>query len=135
MVGRSARAEHAPQLLYFQARRLTADAAISSTSLAGVAPSRVTSRAVPARPRQSIVPSAKDLVDQSSYYSMRAFRRPFVELHELGFYALPILIVLHLIGVVTTEVHEGLRPFASALGPVNSVCNHRVPRRRGALSR
>ena len=70
-----ARAEHAPQLLYFQARRLTADAAISSTSLAGVAPSRATSRAVPARPRQSIVPSAKDRVDQSSSRISKAVRR------------------------------------------------------------
>lgn len=38
---------------------------------------------------------------------MRAFRRPFVEAHELGYYALAILIVLHLIATVMTEFHEG----------------------------
>jgi hypothetical protein len=31
--------------------------------------------------------------------------------HESGFYALPVLIVLHLSGVVTTEVYEGLATF------------------------
>jgi cytochrome b len=38
---------------------------------------------------------------------MRAFRRPFVEVHEFGFYALAVIIVLHLIAVVTTELLEG----------------------------
>ena len=38
---------------------------------------------------------------------MRAFRGPFVEVHEFALYALAILIVLHLIAVVLTELHEG----------------------------
>ena len=38
---------------------------------------------------------------------MRAFRSPFVEVHEIGFYALAVLIVLHVIAVVVTEIHEG----------------------------
>ena len=38
----------------------------------------------------TIVPGAKELIDQASYDSMRAFRRPFVEVHETGFYALAV---------------------------------------------
>jgi len=54
-----------------------------------------------------VVPGATDLIDKSSYEAMRAFRSPFVDVHEFGFYALAVVIVLHLIAVVTTEVHEG----------------------------
>ena len=53
------------------------------------------------------MPGATDLIDKTSYEAMRAFRSPFVAVHELGFYALAVLIVLHLIAVVVTEVHEG----------------------------
>jgi Ni/Fe-hydrogenase 1 B-type cytochrome subunit len=38
---------------------------------------------------------------------MRAFRRPFVGVHQFAFYGLVVVIVLHLIAVVLTEVHEG----------------------------
>jgi cytochrome b len=38
---------------------------------------------------------------------MRAFRSPFVQVHELGVYALAVLIVIHIAAVVVTEVHEG----------------------------
>ncbi len=54
-----------------------------------------------------IQPGASDLIDKSAYQAMRAFRRPFVRIHELAFYALALVIVLHLIAVVFTEVHEG----------------------------
>lgn len=54
-----------------------------------------------------VVPGATDLMDKASYDAMRAFRSPFVEVHELGFYALAVLIVLHVIAVVVTEIHEG----------------------------
>jgi Ni/Fe-hydrogenase 1 B-type cytochrome subunit len=54
-----------------------------------------------------VVPGATDLIDKASYDAMRAFRRPFVRVHELGFYALAVLIVLHLVAVVVTELHEG----------------------------
>ncbi len=55
----------------------------------------------------SVRPGASDLIDKAAYQAMRAFRRPFVSVHEIAFYALVILIVLHLIAVVATEVHEG----------------------------
>jgi cytochrome b len=38
---------------------------------------------------------------------MRGFRPPFVEVHELTFFALAFVIILHVIAVVVTEVKEG----------------------------
>jgi cytochrome b len=38
---------------------------------------------------------------------MRALRGPIVEVHEITFYALALLIAFHLIAVVLTEIHEG----------------------------
>ena len=55
----------------------------------------------------TIQPGASDLIDKTAYQAMRAFRRPFVTIHEFAFYALALVIVLHLIAVVLTEVHEG----------------------------
>ena len=54
-----------------------------------------------------IHPNASDLIDKPTYQSMRAFRGPFVLIHEITFYALAATIVLHLIAVVVTEIHEG----------------------------
>jgi Ni/Fe-hydrogenase 1 B-type cytochrome subunit len=54
-----------------------------------------------------VQPGASDLIDKAAYQSMRGFRRPFVSMHETAFYALLVLIALHLIAVVITEVHEG----------------------------
>ena len=54
-----------------------------------------------------VVPGTTDLVDRSGYETMRALRSPFVEVHELGFYAVAVVIVLHLIAVVATELPEG----------------------------
>ncbi|MGD9668876.1 MAG: cytochrome b/b6 domain-containing protein [Hyphomicrobiaceae bacterium] len=54
-----------------------------------------------------VVPGATELIDKTSYDAMRAFRRPFVDVHEIAFYALAVLIVLHIIAVVMTEIHEG----------------------------
>lgn len=54
-----------------------------------------------------VVPGATELIDKTSYEAMRAFRSPFIAVHELGFYALAVVILLHIIAVVVTEVHEG----------------------------
>jgi Ni,Fe-hydrogenase I cytochrome b subunit len=54
-----------------------------------------------------VQPGAVDVIDKASYQAMRAFRGPLVEVHEFAFYTLAILIVLHLIAVVLTELHEG----------------------------
>lgn len=55
----------------------------------------------------TVQPGASDLIDKTSYDAMRAFRRPFVVVHEFTFYALVAAIILHLIAVVLTELHEG----------------------------
>lgn len=55
----------------------------------------------------AVQPGATDVIDKASYQTMRAFRWPFVTVHEFTFYALAIVIVLHLIAVVLTELHEG----------------------------
>ncbi len=39
--------------------------------------------------------------------AMRAFRGPFIEVHEIVFYVLAALVVLHLAAVVVTELREG----------------------------
>ncbi|WOJ91195.1 cytochrome b/b6 domain-containing protein [Methylocapsa polymorpha] len=55
----------------------------------------------------SVQPGASDLIDKASYQAMRAFRAPFVQVHEFAFYALAVVITLHIIAVVLTELHEG----------------------------
>jgi Ni/Fe-hydrogenase 1 B-type cytochrome subunit len=50
---------------------------------------------------------AIDMMDKAAYKAMRAFRAPFVEIHEYTFYTLVVLIIFHLAAVVVTELHEG----------------------------
>ena len=52
-------------------------------------------------------PGALDLIDKMAYQSMRELRAPFVEVHEITFYLIAIAVVLHLVAVVVTEIHEG----------------------------
>ena len=54
-----------------------------------------------------IQPGASELINKAAYESMRAFRAPFVEIHEVTFYLIAIAVVLHLVAVVITEVYEG----------------------------
>jgi Ni/Fe-hydrogenase 1 B-type cytochrome subunit len=54
-----------------------------------------------------VQPGAVDMIDKASYQAMRALRGPIVEVHEVTFYALALLIALQLIAVVLTELHEG----------------------------
>jgi Ni/Fe-hydrogenase b-type cytochrome subunit len=54
-----------------------------------------------------IQPGASELMDKAAYDSMRVFRGPFVEIHEVTFYLIAIAVVLHLVAVVVTEIHEG----------------------------
>lgn len=64
----------------------------------GVAPS-----AVP----PGVGPGATDLIDKTSYDAMRAFRALFKQTHEVVFYTLFVIIILHIAGVVITELREG----------------------------
>jgi len=51
-------------------------------------------------------PYSKTNVDPDSYKEMREFRKPFITIHVYVFYALLGAILLHLIGVVVSELRE-----------------------------
>lgn len=55
----------------------------------------------------SLQPYAKDTYDAAAYADMRAFRKPFITVHEFGFYLLLGLIVIHILAVVITELRDG----------------------------
>lgn len=55
----------------------------------------------------TLVPYAPQLYDAAAWQEMREFRKPFVTVHEWGFYAIATVSVLHIAGVVITEVREG----------------------------
>jgi Ni/Fe-hydrogenase 1 B-type cytochrome subunit len=55
----------------------------------------------------SLQPYAKDTYGAAAYADMRAFRKPFIEIHEIGFYVLLGLILVHILAVVITELREG----------------------------
>lgn len=73
-----------------------------------------------------VAPGATDLIDKASYEAMRAFRKPFVAAHEYGFYALAVIIVLHITAVVVTEVREG-GSITSAMFTGRKILSHRPP--------
>lgn len=47
------------------------------------------------------------LYDEVAWQEMRAFRKPFITAHYYCFYATVVMIVLHILGVVMTELKEG----------------------------
>jgi cytochrome b len=55
----------------------------------------------------TILPYDKAGIDPASWEAMRAFRSPFVTVHYWNFYALLVLIAIHIVGVVVTELREG----------------------------
>jgi cytochrome b len=55
----------------------------------------------------TLTPSTRNLMNQDAYTAMRSFRAPFVEIHELAFYGIAAVVVLHVIAVIVTELHEG----------------------------
>ena len=63
--------------------------------------------AAPGIEPSTIRPGASEMMDQTDYQAMRDFRGSFVEVHEFTFYAIATAVVLHLIAVVVTEIHEG----------------------------
>lgn len=73
-----------------------------------------------------VAPGATDLIDKPAYDAMRAFRRPFVIVHEFGFYALAAVITMHIIAVVVTEVHEG-GSIVSAMFTGRKILSRRPP--------
>ncbi len=51
-------------------------------------------------------PGDKSQIVESAYNEMRAFRKPISTTHVYAFYALCILILIHIFGVVVTEIKE-----------------------------
>ncbi|MDD4963629.1 MAG: cytochrome b/b6 domain-containing protein [Gallionella sp.] len=55
----------------------------------------------------TLVPYAKDTYDAAAYDAMRAFRKPFIFVHEYAFYLLLAVSLVHILAVVVTEIREG----------------------------
>ncbi|MDH5766489.1 MAG: cytochrome b/b6 domain-containing protein [Gammaproteobacteria bacterium] len=53
-----------------------------------------------------VKPYSKENINEASYKEMRALRKPIVETHEIVFYLLVLAIVLHIAGVVVSEIRE-----------------------------
>lgn len=53
-----------------------------------------------------LVPGSKEAVDPAAYDDMRSFRKPIVTTHKYSFYVLMVSILLHVVGVVATELRE-----------------------------
>ncbi|MDX1490240.1 MAG: cytochrome b/b6 domain-containing protein [Pseudohongiellaceae bacterium] len=63
--------------------------------------------AAPGVQPDTLVPYASNMYDPQAYESMRAFRKPFITTHEYSFFALIVLILIHIVAVVVTEIKEG----------------------------
>jgi hypothetical protein len=46
-------------------------------------------------------------IDPVAWQEMRSIREPIVETHELGYFVILGLVLLHIVGVLFTEVREG----------------------------
>ena len=55
----------------------------------------------------TLVPGTPDMYDKASFDNMRAFRRPFILSHLYSYYGLLVVVALHVLGVVVTEIREG----------------------------
>lgn len=54
-----------------------------------------------------LIPYRPDLVDAAAYDAMRGLRAPFISVHEIGFYVIASLVVIHIAAVVFTELRGG----------------------------
>ena len=63
--------------------------------------------AAPGLDPATLVPYAKEMYDETAYEAMRAFRKPFITLHEYGFYVLLVFAIVHIAAVIVTEIREG----------------------------
>lgn len=62
--------------------------------------------AAPGIAPDALVPYASAMYDAEAYQSMRAFRKPFITVHELNFFVLCAVTVVHIAAVVLTEISE-----------------------------
>ncbi len=63
--------------------------------------------AAPGVDPSTIAPYDKTGIDPTAWDAMRAFRSPFITVHYWTFYALLVLIAVHIAGVIVTELREG----------------------------
>ena len=54
----------------------------------------------------TLLPGDKAMADATAWNEMRAFRKPYITLHELTFFILSAAIVLHIAAVVMGEIRE-----------------------------
>jgi cytochrome b len=71
----------------------------------------------------SLAPYVKETYDAVAYEAMRAFRKPFITVHEFNFYVLLGMILVHILAVVITELREGGN-LISAMFTGKKVLNH-----------
>ena len=55
----------------------------------------------------ALQPYSPHMYDEAAWESMRAFRKPFITAHYYSFYAIVVMIVVHIAAVVITELKEG----------------------------
>jgi len=55
----------------------------------------------------TLVPYAREMLDPAAYKDMREFRGPFIETHEIVFFVLAGMIVLHIAAVVWSDIRHG----------------------------
>jgi len=53
-----------------------------------------------------LAPGSKDFVDEAAYKEMREFLKPFGRVQIYVFYSLMVMIFLHILGVIVTEIRE-----------------------------
>ena len=63
--------------------------------------------AAPGVQPETLVPYAPQMYDALAYQSMRAFRSPFITVHEYSCFVLIVVVVLHIAAVIVTEIREG----------------------------
>jgi len=55
----------------------------------------------------SLVPYAPEMYDTAAWESMRAFRKPYAVVHLYSFYTLAVVVALHVVSVIVTDLKEG----------------------------
>jgi cytochrome b len=55
----------------------------------------------------TLIPYTPEMYDATAYDEMRAFRKPFAVVHLYSFWALLVVVALHVTAVVITELKEG----------------------------
>jgi cytochrome b len=63
--------------------------------------------AAPGVDPSTIAPYDKTGIDPTSWEAMRSFRSVFLTIHYWNFYALLVVVAIHIAGVVVTELREG----------------------------